>query len=108
MFNPVKQSFDYDTNGDYVRTWVPELRKVNIASSGNESEANPEALQGVFQAWKIPAEEKKRIGLEGVEWVEKPLIRIDFSVNRRGGSSRRGGRSNGGGNRGRGRGGGHT
>lgn len=56
----------------------------------------------------MPAEEKKRLGLEGVEWVEKPLIRIDFSVNRRGGGARRGGgRGDGrgrGGGRGRGRG----
>lgn len=103
VFNPVKQAFDYDSSGDYVRTWVPELRKVDIASSGSEGKADPEGLQGVFQAWKISAEEKKRIGLDGIEWVERPLIRIDFSVNRRGGGNRRGGRSDGERGRGRGR-----
>lgn len=104
VFNPVKQAVDYDTNGEYVRTWVPELRDVG---RGGQKEAppsgdSPESLMGVFQAWRMPAEEKKRLGLEGVEWVEKPLIRIDFSPNRRGGGKPRGR----GGGRGRGRGGG--
>lgn len=80
---------------------------MDISSASGDLSANPEALQGVFQAWKIPAEEKRRIGLEGAEWVERPLIRIDFSVNRRDGGSRRGGgnRGRGGGGRGGGRGG---
>lgn len=64
---------------------------------------------GVFQAWRLSPEEKKRLGLEGVEWVEHPLIKIDFSVNRRGGGAKRGQRGGGGGGggggyRGRGRG----
>jgi deoxyribodipyrimidine photo-lyase len=109
VFNPVKQAVDYDKGGEYVRAWVHELRDVGRggasgATSGNENEA----LMGVFQAWRLPAEEKKRLGLEGVEWVEKPLIRIDYSVNRRGGGARRGGGGGGGhfrGGRGGGRGG---
>lgn len=122
VFNPVKQAVDYDTNGEYVRTWVPELRDVGRASKPSADGAQQpaaatgedpakgdslESLMGVFQAWRIPAEEKKRLGLEGIEWVEKPLIRIDFSVNRRGGGSRRGHRGDGGGGGGhfRGRGG---
>ncbi|KXS97947.1 hypothetical protein AC578_3395 [Pseudocercospora eumusae] len=103
VFNPVKQAVDYDTNGEYCRTWIPELRDVGRDQQGLES------LMGVFQAWRIPAEEKKKLGLEGIQWVEKPLIRIDFSVNRRGGGRPRGGRGDGrgrgGGGRGRGRGG---
>ena len=116
VFNPVKQAVDYDTNGEYVRAWVPELRQVgrNKASGegkskNGQSHDNLEDLMGVFQAWRIPAEEKKQLGLEGVEWVERPLKRIDFSVNRRGGGAKRGrgdGKGNrGGGGGGRGRGG---
>ena len=103
MFNPVKQALDYDPNGEYVRTWVPELRDVGRGgkASSEGGEDSTEDLMGVFQAWRMPAEEKKRLGLEGVEWVEKPLIRIDFSVNRRGGGAKRG---RGEGYRGRGRG----
>ncbi|KAK5735983.1 hypothetical protein LTR17_007818 [Elasticomyces elasticus] len=95
VFNPVKQAVDYDTNGEYVKAWVPELRNVGKDSDSNES------LMGVFQAWRIPADEKTRLGLDGVEWVEKPLIKIEFSMNRRGGGSKRG---RGEGYRGRGRG----
>lgn len=111
VFNPVKQAFDYDTNGEYVRTWVPELKYVGRPNSGAGAEKGThdnqgqndslESLTGVFQAWTMPADEKKRLGLEGVEWVEKPLVRINYSVNRRGGGARRGDR---GGGRGRGRG----
>lgn len=103
VFNPVKQAFDYDGRGDYVRAWVPELK--DVGKGGDE----PESLLGVFQAWRIPDDEKKRLGLAGVEWIEKPLVRISFSLNRRGGGQKRGGGGGGGGGggpyRGRGRGG---
>lgn len=114
VFNPVKQAFDYDKSGEYVRTWVPELRDVGRASNsgtagsntstGNDapSRDSPDSLMGVFQAWKLPAEEKKRLGLDGVEWVDNPLIKIEFNP-RRGGGGRRG--QSGGGNRGKGGGG---
>lgn len=118
VFNPVKQAVDYDTNGEYVRAWVPELRQVGRSKSSSDSRSKPastlngeqsndnlEDLMGVFQAWRISSEEKKQLGLEGVEWVERPLIRIDFTVNRRGGGSKRGrgdGRGHQGGSRGRG------
>ena len=26
VFNVIKQSYDYDPNGDYIRKWVPELK----------------------------------------------------------------------------------
>lgn len=112
VFNPVKQAVDYDTNGEYVRAWVPELRQVGRSKGASEGDSksnkgskngqgrdNLEDLMGVFQAWRIPNEEKKQLGLEGVEWVERPLIRIDFSVNRRGGGAKRGrgGKNRGGG-----------
>ncbi|KAJ8610729.1 hypothetical protein MRB53_038371 [Persea americana] len=114
VFNPVKQAVDYDQNGEYVRTWVPELKDVGRDGTQKDSaEDNPESLMGVFQAWRMPDAEKKSLGLEGVEWVEKPLVRINFSLNRRRGGTRQGqghggsgGGSRGGrgGNHGRGRG----
>jgi len=107
VFNPVKQAVDYDPNGDYIRTWVHELREVGKGMFESPQESQ-EALMGVYQAWRIPSEEKKKLSLEGVDWVEHPLIRIDFSVNRRGPGPRRGrgdgrGGSQSGGSRGRGR-----
>ncbi|KAL9098076.1 MAG: hypothetical protein Q9187_009735, partial [Circinaria calcarea] len=65
VFNPVKQAFDYDPQGEYVKNWVEELRPLD----------DP---QVIFQAWKIPDEKKKEVGLEGVEWVENPLKKIEF------------------------------
>lgn len=116
VFNPVKQAFDYDPQGAYVQTWVPELRGVGDHGQNKEKGASDrppqgniarEDLQGVFQAWQLPDDEKKRLGLEGVDFVERPLVRIQFSVNRRGGGAKRGGGGGGGGGgRGRGRSGG--
>ena len=80
VFNPIKQACDYDAHGEYVTAWVPELRGVD----------DP---QVVFQAWKMDEEERKRRGLDGVDWVEHPLKKTDFRV----GSGRRGGGSGGGG-----------
>ncbi|EME49770.1 hypothetical protein DOTSEDRAFT_144060, partial [Dothistroma septosporum NZE10] len=110
VFNPVKQAVDYDANGEYVRTWVPELRDVGRgdknANQDQGGKDSPESLMGVFQAWRIPEVEQKRLGLDNVEWVQRPLVRIDYSINRRGGGGpRRGNRGDRGGNgRGRGRG----
>lgn len=108
VFNPVKQAVDYDANGDYVRAWVPELRDVGRAEEGRAGGASgpsKEDLTGLFQAFRLPAAEKKRLGIDGVDWVEKPLVRIDFHLNRRGGGASRGrGGGGGGSSRGRGRG----
>ena len=78
VFNPVKQAFDYDPQGEYVKNWVEELRPLD----------DP---QVIFQAWKIPDEKKKEVGLEGVEWVENPLKKIEFHVSRSCGCGGRGG-----------------
>jgi len=82
MFNPVKQGLDYDSRGEYVKAWVPELKDVEI---GVDADGKPdeEALMGVFQAWRLPEQEKQRLGLKGVEWVDSPLVKIPFSVGRK-------------------------
>ncbi|PNS14878.1 hypothetical protein CAC42_2107 [Sphaceloma murrayae] len=90
VFNPVKQALDYDAKGEYIKAWVPELS--GLGEQGEE-------LMGVFQAWRLSEGQREKLGLTGTEWVEKPLVRIDFQLNRRGGG-------NGGRGRGRGRGGG--
>ncbi|KAF1808836.1 cryptochrome [Eremomyces bilateralis CBS 781.70] len=102
VFNPVKQAVEYDGRGEYVRAWVAELREVRVGEGGVEG------LMGVFQGWRLEGEERE--GLEGVEWVERPLVRIPFEVARRpreGGRRARGGAvgRGGGENRARGRGG---
>jgi len=95
VFNPVKQAFDYDPQGDYVKAWVEELRGLSEP-------------QEIFQLHKAGPEKIKELGLEGNIMVEKPLKKIDFKVGGKGG---RGGGKYGGSSRGasraRGRGGHH-
>ncbi|KAI5924453.1 DASH family cryptochrome [Camillea tinctor] len=67
IFNPVKQAFDYDKEGEYVRRWVPEVQKL-------------EKLENVFQAWTTPKEDWDRLGLTGLEMAENPIKKIEFSV----------------------------
>ena len=93
VFNPVKQAFDYDHQGDYVKAWVEELRGLSEP-------------QEIFQVHKASPEKVKDLGLEGSVMVEKPLKKIEFRVGAKGG--RGGGKYGGssrGGARGRGRGG---
>ncbi|KAF2258592.1 cryptochrome [Lojkania enalia] len=98
VFNPVKQALDYDAHGEYIRAWIPELRGLRLTKSvGQSKEIDQQRLMGLFQAWRINDFEKEYLGLSGLEWVDNPLIRIQFSVGR-------GKRGNGDG-RGRGRGG---
>ncbi|KAF2669504.1 cryptochrome [Microthyrium microscopicum] len=103
IFNPVKQSLDYDSKGAYIMTWIPELRRIDIKDGSGE--IDQEKLMGLFQAWRLPELEQQRLGLQKFEWVLEPLEKIPFSVGKkpRGGSRGRGG----GGFRGRGRANGH-
>jgi deoxyribodipyrimidine photo-lyase len=67
FFNPVKQAFDYDPTGEYVRAWVPEVCKL-------------EKLENVFQASTASEEDLKKAGLEGNVMVLDPVKRIEFTV----------------------------
>jgi deoxyribodipyrimidine photo-lyase len=68
IFNPVKQAFDYDPAGNYVRTWVPEIAKLS-------------KLENLFQAWTASEDELTELGLAGNIMVTDPVKRIEFSVN---------------------------
>ncbi|KIX10329.1 uncharacterized protein Z518_01411 [Rhinocladiella mackenziei CBS 650.93] len=100
VFNPIKQGCDYDPQGEYCKAWVEELRGL-------------EDPQEIFQPWKVSEEKRSELGFEGLEMVERPLIKIDFKVGGKGKDRSRGGRyggssrekPNGGGESGRGRGG---
>jgi deoxyribodipyrimidine photo-lyase len=67
LFNPVKQAFDYDKDGSYVRMWVPEVSRL-------------QKLENVFQACTASAEDIAEAGLEGNPMVTDPVKRIEFSV----------------------------
>jgi deoxyribodipyrimidine photo-lyase len=112
VFNPVKQALDYDAKGEYIKAWVPELRDIKLtrAIGQGREEVDKQRLMLLYQAWKLTDWEKNNLGLKGLEWVEHPLTRIQFSVGRKGPPEyrpKRGGPSGGGGGnwRGSGRGG---
>lgn len=109
-FNPVKQALDYDKGGAYIKAWVQELRDVDVDGAQDGGRKGEEMLMGLFQAWRLPEREKERLNLKGIEWVERPLVRIPFAVGNKGGGgaggdNRRAGGRGGRGYRGRGRGG---
>jgi deoxyribodipyrimidine photo-lyase len=98
LFNPVKQALDYDSKGEYIKAWVSELRDVDLGARKAGDGPDNEKLMGLYQAWRLPDSEKKRLGLQGVDFVDNPLIRIQFSV----GKKPRGGAQSNHGSRGRG------
>ncbi|RCI09538.1 hypothetical protein L249_3923 [Ophiocordyceps polyrhachis-furcata BCC 54312] len=94
IFNPVKQAFDYDKDGTFVRTWLPELKDL-------------EKSENVFQVWTTSPEDLEKTGLTDNIMVTDPLKRIDFRLDRKPRNSRRSfPRKRGGGQGGRGGGGG--
>ena len=40
MYNPIKQSYDNDPNGTFIKKWIPELRNF--------------AVEYVHEPWKAP------------------------------------------------------
>lgn len=76
IFNPVKQAFDYDNNGSFVRTWVPEVQPL-------------EKLENVFQLWTTDEEDLEKHGLTENVMVTDPIKKIDFMVDRKPRSPRR-------------------
>lgn len=82
IFNPVKQALDYDDQGHFIKAWVDELKDVDLKKD-EEDIVDREKLMGLFQAWRLPTTEKQRLGIEGAESVEDPMVRIPFSISRK-------------------------
>ena len=60
FFNILKQSKDYDPQGDYVKHWLPELAKVPVGK--------------VHEPWKLQSVEQKRFDVRlGVEYPN-PIV----------------------------------
>ncbi|KAM0417393.1 hypothetical protein ACHAPT_012628 [Fusarium lateritium] len=76
IFNPVKQAFDYDNNGAYVRTWVPEVKYID-------------KLENVFQVWTTDEDELLKYGIVDDIMVTHPVKKIDFQLDRKPRGARR-------------------
>lgn len=48
MYNPVKQSYDQDPEGRFIRQWVPELRSVPVSF--------------IHEPWRMPEEMQRQAG----------------------------------------------
>ncbi|GAB0138163.1 hypothetical protein EsDP_00006407 [Epichloe bromicola] len=75
-FNPVKQAFDYDKEGTFVRAWIPELQGLK-------------KLENLFQVWTTEADDLERCGLSHNNMATDPVKKIDFHVDRKPRSARR-------------------
>ncbi|KZP17951.1 cryptochrome [Athelia psychrophila] len=79
-FNPVKQAHDYDMGAKYCRTWLPELR-------------GAERDETVWQAWTLSKAEREKLGVVGLQWVERPLKQISWGKLGKGRKSGKGNKS---------------
>lgn len=70
IFNPVKQAFDYDKQGEYVRMWVPEAKPL-------------EKMENVFQPCTASKEDLEKAGIANHIMVTHPIKRIEFTVDRK-------------------------
>ena len=81
IFNPIKQALDYDPKGEYIKTWIPELRGLDLGDE--DGSPNQEKLMGLFQAWRIGPNDRQDLNLDNLDWVNSPLEKIPFSVGRK-------------------------
>ncbi|KAK2593633.1 hypothetical protein QQS21_008681 [Conoideocrella luteorostrata] len=69
-FNPVKQAFDYDEDGSFVRLWLPELKGV-------------QKLENLFQICTTGKDELENNGLAQNIMVTDPIKEIEFLPDRK-------------------------
>jgi deoxyribodipyrimidine photo-lyase len=60
IYNPVKQGYDHDAEGHFIRRWVPELRDI--------------PPQFVHEPWKLSAMERQMYGYEPGATYPAPII----------------------------------
>jgi deoxyribodipyrimidine photo-lyase len=59
VFNILKQSTDYDPQGEYIKHWCPELKRV--------------PLQYLFQPWRMPPDVQQAAGCVVGQYYPSPL-----------------------------------
>lgn len=61
-FNVLKQANDYDSKGEYVKLWLPELQRVSKSY--------------IHQPWKMSLDEQEKVGVRIGEDYPKPLLEL--------------------------------
>jgi deoxyribodipyrimidine photo-lyase len=97
VFNAVKQAFDYDPKGEYIKEWVPEMRDLIVLDA--QGDGAKQKLLKLYQPCNLNADEREAMRLKGADFVEDPLMKIEFSIRKK---RRAQGEVRGGGRRGRG------
>ncbi|BEI33754.1 cryptochrome/deoxyribodipyrimidine photo-lyase family protein [Polynucleobacter sp. HIN5] len=64
VYNPIKQAMDHDPTGEFVRTWLPIMRKV------------PDTY--LFEPWNMPQALQEQLGIR--VGVEIPLPIVDLAI----------------------------
>ena len=66
IYNPIKQAYDHDPHGIFVRRWLPAMRRV------------PDTW--LFEPWRMPAELQAKLGLQvGVD-IALPLVDLEMAT----------------------------
>ncbi len=66
IYNPVKQSYEHDPEGIFIKKWVPELQKL--------------PMKYIHEPWKIPGLEAELINFQIGEHYPFPVVDIDSAV----------------------------
>ena len=64
VYNPIKQAMDHDPTGEFVRTWLPAMRKV------------PDTY--LFEPWNMPQALQEQLGIR--VGIEIPLPIVDLAI----------------------------
>lgn len=62
-YNPIKQSYEKDPNGDFIKNWLPELKDL--------------PLSYLHEPWKIPSLESQWLNFELGKNYPKPIINLE-------------------------------
>ncbi|MCH7410490.1 DNA photolyase family protein [Belliella sp. DSM 111904] len=64
IYNPIKQSYDHDPDGEFIKKWLPELEKVPVSL--------------IHEPWKITQIEQEMLGFRlGIDY---PFPIVDFET----------------------------
>ena len=66
IYNPIKQAMDHDPNGDFVRHWLPAMRRV------------PDAW--LFEPWRMPPDLQEKYGVRVGLDIPLPLVDLQTAT----------------------------